>query len=123
IPRDREDRAPVERACWQRRGTLPFSEQRLQPLRPLAEYAPLPSALRNLDRHEVSGHAYLVQSDARHAVDLRVEAGVVVAEEADAGTNAADEVVETSGFARPVETAPVPRKHDARRCVVGEEEI
>ena len=47
----------------------------------------------------------------------------MVAEEADAGTNAADEVVETSGFARPVETAPVPRKHDARRCVVGEEEI
>ncbi|HHH29378.1 MAG TPA: hypothetical protein ENK57_13675 [Polyangiaceae bacterium] len=47
----------------------------------------------------------------------------MVAEEADAGSDAADEIVEASGFARPVETAPVTIEDNASGRVVREEEV
>src|SRR5690606_17066350 len=47
----------------------------------------------------------------------------MVTEEADAGTRAANKVVEAHGLARPVQSASMPRKHDARRCIMGEEHV
>lgn len=47
----------------------------------------------------------------------------MVAKEADAWAHATDEIIEPCGLARPVEAAPVSREHDARRRIVGEQQI
>src|SRR5690606_32143907 len=90
---------------------------------PLTEERPVATALRRVDGDQVPGHAHLVQADAGHAIDVRIEPRVMVAKEADAWAHATDEIIEPCGLARPVEAAPVSREHDARRRIVGEQQI
>jgi hypothetical protein len=82
---------------------------------------------RHVERYEVTRHRYLVRADATNARDLRVEPGVVVAEETDSRARACNRFGEAFGFAPvPASNGAVlasPGELDARRSVVQEEDV
>src|SRR6266542_762293 len=95
----------------------------LRSRRPLAEKRPSATTSIDLHRDQVSGHRDLVQSDAANARDLRIEPGVVVTEEADPRTKAAEEVVQARGLADVAGSASVPSELHARGSVVHEQYV
>ena len=98
------------------------SAECLRRLRPLSQDRPL-AALTEIECDEVAWPHDLVQADASNARDFAVDAGVMVAEEANPGSNARDQLVEPGGFAHPAISLSVALESHTRWRVVDEEDV
>ena len=81
--------------------------------------APVP----DVDGHQAAGVRRLVDAHAGHAVELGVEPGVVVSEEADLRADAQNQVIQPLGFARPTRAPAVPLEDHPGGGVVNQEHV